>query len=213
MIGKQSGKILSRHYNFSKITITKFGYCIKSHYFAKNYSPMNIKYEKYLSMEDVPAGKILDVILKKRNISQKKLAHMSNEYPQRICDYIKGERKFTIKASISIEKALNINIEGFFFKIQANHDIYTFIMKEERKKHPDLSKLSKGLFWDTRIDKINWIRNKEWVIQRAFEYGNDIEIKEIIRFYGIETIKQVIPNIKNKWNSNTRNDNYQKYIL
>lgn len=121
---------------------------------------------------------------------------MSNEYPQRICDYIKGERKFTIKASISIEKALNINIEGFFFKIQANHDIYTFIMKEERKKHPDLSKLSKGLFWDTRIDKINWIRNKEWVIQRAFEYGNDIEIKEIIRFYGIETIKQVIPNIK-----------------
>lgn len=41
---------------------------------------------------------------------------MSNEYPQRICDYIKGERKFTIKASISIEKALNINIEGFFFK-------------------------------------------------------------------------------------------------
>ena len=114
---------------------------------------------------------------------------------------------------VTIEKALNINIEGFFFKIQANHDIYTFIMKEERKKHPDLSKLSKGLFWDTRIDKINWIRNKEWVIQRAFEYGNDIEIKEIIRFYGIETIKQVIPNIKNKWNSNTRNDNYQKYIL
>ena len=52
----------------------------------QNYSPMNIKYEKYLSMEDVPAGKILDVILKKRNISQKKLAHMSNEYPQRICD-------------------------------------------------------------------------------------------------------------------------------
>ena len=36
----------------------------------QNYSPMNIKYEKYLSMEDVPAGKILDVILKKRNISQ-----------------------------------------------------------------------------------------------------------------------------------------------
>ena len=57
---------------------------------------MNIKYEKYLSMEDVPAGKILDVILKKRNISQKKLAHMSNEYPQRICDYIKGDRKSVV---------------------------------------------------------------------------------------------------------------------
>lgn len=173
---------------------------------------MDIKYEKYLSMEDVPAGKILDVILKKKNISQKELANMSNEYPQRISAYIKGERKFTVKASISIEKALNINIEGFFMKIQTNHDIYTFIMEEERKVHPDFSKLSKGLFWDTRIDKINWTRNKEWVIQRAFEYGNEQEINEIIRFYGKEMIKRILPEIKSNWHIETRNQNYQKYI-
>lgn len=183
--------------------------------FVKNqrYWNMEIKYEKYLAMSDVPAGKILEVILRKKNISQKELANMSNEYPQRIHDYIKGERKFTIRSSISIEKALNINIEGFFMKIQTNHDIYTYIMEEERKIHPDLTKISKGLFWDTKIEKINWMRNKEWVIQRALEYGNDMEIKEIIRFYGIETIKRVFPNIKSKWNSNKRNDNYQKYIL
>lgn len=174
---------------------------------------MDIKYEKYLSMEDVPAGKILDVILKKKNISQKKLADMSNIYPQHICAYIKGKRKFTIKASVAIEKALGISIEGFFVKIQTNHDVYSFVMEEERKIHPDLSKLSKGLFWDTRIDKINWIKNKEWVIQRTFEYGNDIEINEIIRFYGKETIKRTILSIKNQWNSNTRNNNYQKYIV
>lgn len=66
MIGKQSGKILSRHYNFSKITITKLVIVLRVIILPKqNYSPMNIKYEKYLSMEDVPAGKILDVILKK----------------------------------------------------------------------------------------------------------------------------------------------------
>lgn len=41
---------------------------------------------------------------------------MSNEYPQRIHDYIKGQRKFNIKYSLSIERALNINIEGFFSK-------------------------------------------------------------------------------------------------
>lgn len=173
---------------------------------------MSQMYEKYLSMEDVPAGKILEIILKKKNLSQKELANMSNEYPQRICDYIKGQRKFTIKASLAIEKALGIDIEGFFYKIQTNHEIYNYIMEEERKIHPDLSIVSKGLFWDTRIDKINWIRNKEWVIKRVFEYGNEQEITEIIRFYGKEIIKQIFPEIKGSWNSATRNENYQKYI-
>lgn len=164
-------------------------------------------------MEDVPAGKILEVILKTRNISQKELANMSNEYPQRISAYINGQRKFTIKASIAIEKALDIDIEGFFYKIQTNHDIYNYVMEEERKIHPDLSILSKGLFWDTRIEKINWIRNKEWVIKRAFEYGNDQEINEIIRFYGKDTIKSILPQIKSNWNSAVRNENYHKFIV
>lgn len=174
---------------------------------------MEIEYEKYLAMNDVPAGKILEVILHKKNISQKELADMSNEYPQRIHDYIKGKRKFTIKSSVSIERALGIGVEGFFVKIQTNHEVYTYIMEEERKIHPDLTKLSKGLFWDTRIEKINWMRNKEWVIQRVLEYGNSVEINEIIKFYGKDAIKQVFPNIKSKWHSDIRNSNYQKYIL
>ena len=53
---------------------------------------MEMKYEKYLMMSDVPAGKILEVILSRKNISQKELADMSNEYPRRIHDYIKGQR-------------------------------------------------------------------------------------------------------------------------
>lgn len=63
-------------------------------------------YEKYLSMQSVPAGKILEAILKKKNITQKELAVMLNEYPQRIYDLIKGNRKFNIKTSLVIEKAL-----------------------------------------------------------------------------------------------------------
>lgn len=173
---------------------------------------MEMKYEKYLMMSDVPAGKILEVILSRKNISQKELADMSNEYPQRIHDYIKGQRKFNIKASLSIERALNINIEGFFMKIQTNHDIYNYVMAQERAIHPDLTKISKGLFWDTKIEMINWVRNKEWVIQRALEYGNETEIKEIIRFYGTDTIKQIYPNIKSEWNSDKRNQNFKKHI-
>lgn len=164
-------------------------------------------------MEDVPAGKILEVILKKKNLTQRELAALSDQYPQRIYEYIKGKRKFTIKASLALEKALEIDIKGFFFKIQTNHEIYKVVNEAELFIRPDLTKLSKGLFWDTRIEKINWIRNKKWVIKRVFEYGNDQEIEEIVRFYGMDTIKSVFPLIKNSWNSEQRNKNYQKHIL
>lgn len=174
---------------------------------------MGSMYEKYLSMHEVPAGKVLEVLLKKKNMSQKTLASLSNEYPSRISAYIKGQRKFTIKASIALEKVLGIDIDGFFILIQTNHEIYNYITEQERKNHPDLTKLSKGLFWDTRIEKINWIRNKEWVVQRTFEYGNEQEIEEIIRFYGKETVRQLLSQIKSTWKSVARQNNYQKYIV
>jgi hypothetical protein len=62
--------------------------------------------------------------------------------------------------------------------------------------HPDLSKFNKSLFWDTKIEKINWIRNKKWVIKRVFEYGNDLEIKEIIHFYGKNYTGYISPDKK-----------------
>ena len=173
---------------------------------------MRNPYEKYLSMNDVPAGKILEVILKKKGWTQKELSLASKEYPQRINDYINGKRKFTMSSSFAIEKALQIEIHGFFMKIQCNHEIYEYAMAEERKIHPDLTKLSHGLFWDTRIEKINWNQNKEWVIQRTFEYGNPEEITEIIRFYGAKIVKEILQNIKSAWNQATRIQNYKKYL-
>lgn len=170
-------------------------------------------YDKYLSMQSVPAGKILEAILKKKNITQKELAVMLNEYPQRIHNLIKGNRKFKIKTSFAIEKILGIDIDGFFLKLQTNHEVYNYITELELQTHPDLSLLSKALFWDTRIEKINWLRNKAWVIKRTFEYGNEREIVEIVRFYGKETIRQILPQFNGYWNQETRIKNYQKYII
>ena len=120
---------------------------------------------------------------------------MSGIYPQRISELIKGTRNFTIQQSIDIEKALGIGIEGYFYKIQANYEVYAFLTEKELTQHPDLSKFSTALFRDTRIEKINWIKNKEWVIQRIFEYGNSQEINEAIRFYGKDTIITILHNV------------------
>ncbi|MDR2971069.1 MAG: helix-turn-helix transcriptional regulator [Bacteroidales bacterium] len=170
-------------------------------------------YEKYLSMSAVPAGAILKHILKKENLSQKEIAEKSAIYPQRINDLIKGKRKFTPELSSRLEKALDIPILGFFCKIQTNYDIYCYQDEQERKITPDLSKLHKALFWDTLIEKINWIRSANYVVQRAFEYGNKMEIEEIIKFYGYKKVAEALNAIPvtDTWKLNDRNRNRELF--
>jgi len=52
---------------------------------------------------------------------------------------------------------------------------------------PDLSLLRPVLFWDTKMGKIDWHKQRKAVIKRVFERGNEIEKNEIIRFYGLAT--------------------------
>jgi plasmid maintenance system antidote protein VapI len=167
-------------------------------------------YEQYLSTPAVPAGAILKRILRKEQFSQKEIADKSAIYPQRIHDLICGKRKFTPELSLRLEKALGISIPGYFYHIQANHDIYSYCDIQERKHTPDLSRINKSLFWETTsLDNINWIKNANWVIQRTFEYGNQQEIEEIIRYYGREKISEVLNAIPkgDTWKVKDRNEN------
>jgi len=171
-------------------------------------------YEQYLFMPTVPAGAILKRILQKENISQKEIAKKSAIYPQRINDLISGKRKFTPKYSSRLEQALSISALGYFYRIQTNHDIFLYQDEQERKNTPDLSKLPKALFWETNaLNKINWVKNANWVIQRTFEYGNQQEIEEIIRYYGSKKVTDVLNAIPatDTWKLNDRNKNRQLF--
>lgn len=57
---------------------------------------------------------------------------------------------------------------------------------------PDLSLLRTILFWDTKMEAIDWQRHKKAVIKRVFERGNDVEKNEIIRFYGSEAVDEIL---------------------
>ena len=63
--------------------------------------------------------------------------------------------------------------------------------KWDKNYQPDLSKFRKNLFWDTTLDNINWKLMKRAVITRVFEYGNEEEQQEIIRFYGKEEVEMI----------------------
>jgi len=59
-------------------------------------------------------------------------------------------------------------------------------------RKPDLSKFRPGLFWDTVIESINWQKQKNAVIQRVFERGNELEKEEILRYYGSEAVNKIM---------------------
>lgn len=133
-------------------------------------------------------GIILDRKIKEKKLSKGRFALMINEYPQTLGAITKGKRSMNTPLALKIEQVLNL-AEGFLMTLQVFYDI-----KQEKRKiekaRPDFSKLRRGLFWDTDMEKIDWQLQKRAVIQRVFERGNSTEKEEITRFYGDSEIRK-----------------------
>lgn len=168
-------------------------------------------YEQYLQFSGIPCGAVLNRIMTKEGINQSQLAERSGIVRQRICDYLTNRKRITVEASLNLEKALRIGIEGFFYRIQANHDIYVYIKKQAASYHPNLNYYRKALFWDTTIENLDWDKNKEWIIRRIFEYGSEEEILETIRFYGKEAVIKALSETTDERKTENRNENMKKY--
>jgi plasmid maintenance system antidote protein VapI len=135
-------------------------------------------------IKGIHPGIILERELKQRKLAKGRFALSLQEYPQTLVSITKAKRKMNIGLALKIEQALNIE-EGYFMILQLYYDI-----EEEKRKQnteqPDLLKLRPVLFWDTKMEKIDWKKQKKAVIKRVFERGNEIEKKEITRFYGTQ---------------------------
>lgn len=49
--------------------------------------------------------------------------------------------------------------------------------------------LSRGIFWDTNYDAIDWDKNRRYVIERVVTYGNMSDWNAIRKYYGWERIR------------------------
>jgi plasmid maintenance system antidote protein VapI len=141
-------------------------------------------------IKGVHPGFILDRELKERHLRKGPFAISLQEFPQTLVSITKGKRRMNTNLALKIEKALEIE-EGYFMTLQLFFDIAE-IKRRQPGSYPDLSKLRRVLFWDTKMENINWEKHKNAVIKRVFERGNDSEKKEITRFYGIENINSVL---------------------
>ena len=142
-------------------------------------------------LKGIHPGFVLEKKLKERKLSKGRFAMSINEFPQTIGAITKGKRNMNTPLAMRIEQALGLE-EGYFMTLQVFYEI-----KEERRRldvdyHPDISKFRKVLFWDTSFEKIDWRQHKRSVIERIFEYGDEDERNEIIRFYGKQNVDEVL---------------------
>jgi len=141
-------------------------------------------------IKGIHPGFILERELKIRKLRKGPFALSLQVFPQTLVSITKGKRKMNTKLALKIETALELE-EGYLMMLQLFYDIG----KEKRKQKttlPDFTKLRKVLFWDTNMEAIDWIKQKNAVIKRVFERGNDSEKAEITHFYGEATIKKVL---------------------
>jgi plasmid maintenance system antidote protein VapI len=136
-------------------------------------------------------GLVLERELKRRKVGKGRFAISVDEFPQTLVAITKARRKMNTALALKIEKALGFE-EGYFMTLQVFYDIKEEKRKQQQYNRPDLTLIRPVLFWDTRIDQIDWQLQKRAVIQRIFERGNQQEKEEITRFYGKATVEAVL---------------------
>lgn len=133
-------------------------------------------------------GLVLKREMDKRNMKNIELASKLGEHTQTLSAIIKGKRKINPQLSIKLGENFQLPSD-YFIQLQASYDVKK-ILSDKKKRKPNLSILRKILFWDTDIETIDWEKYKDAVIQRVFQRGNDQEKKEIVRFYGSDTVQR-----------------------
>lgn len=98
---------------------------------------------------------------------------------------------------MDLEQTLNIGIDGFFYIIQAKHDVYNEQKNSRLTQGPNISILTKTTFWDVDLNNVDWPNCTDWAIRRVLEYGTTTEIKELARFYGADKVREVYADPKN----------------
>lgn len=136
-------------------------------------------------IKGIHPGFILERELKKRKLSKSKFALSIQEYPQTLVAITKGKRRMNVVLARKIENALNIE-EGYFMILQVFYDIAQ--LKNRNNTSPNLAVFRPALFWDTDINKIDWQKQKQAVIKRVMERGNENEIREIQKFYKLASL-------------------------
>lgn len=147
-------------------------------------------------VKGIHPGAILKRELKIRGIKAKELAVALTEYPQTISAIMHEKRGITPSLSIKLGETFDVPSD-YFMLLQASYEV----SETTKKTKLEIAKpaIRKALFWDTDVEKIDWVKQRKAVIKRVFERGNKSEIETIIQFYGKEIVKEELKTIENNF--------------
>jgi plasmid maintenance system antidote protein VapI len=146
-------------------------------------------------LKGIHPGIFLSRKLTEEKLAKGRFALSIEEYPQTLGSITKGKRNMNTALALKIERALGLQ-EGYLMILQVFYDIKEEKRRQSEHSHPDFSKIRKGLFWDTDVNKIDWQAQRRAVIERVLERGNDQERMEINRFYGESSVQEIANQIK-----------------
>jgi len=140
-------------------------------------------------LKGIHPGLVIAHHLKKLNMPKGRFALSINEYPQTLSAVISGKRGINLPLSLKMEKALGYD-EGFFMILQIYYDVAKSKQERDATPQKEPPNLNPILFWDTKIEHIDWQKHKQYVIRRVLERGNQEDKDQITKYYGIELVER-----------------------
>ncbi len=128
-------------------------------------------------------GRIILKVITRKGISQAALARLAECKPQELNAIIQCKRTVPLALGLRIERILDME-EGFFGKIQLQNSIAS-IKHQATKSEKATPSIRSIVFWDIDMSKLDWIKNRDFIIKRVREYGNNYELSQINEYYGI----------------------------
>lgn len=124
-------------------------------------------------------GLFVNHILKLQNLKQNEVATQLDLKPQALNAVLKAKRPMPLGMALKLEIRFGWH-EGFLGQLQLFHEIKTLNRSESK---PDFSQFRRILFWDTDLDKMDWMRYENAVMERATKYGSRQERQYFKNFY------------------------------
>jgi hypothetical protein len=56
--------------------------------------------------------------------------------------------------------------------------------------------LSPHLFWDVRVEEVDFQRHAAWLVRRVLESGDRSDWQELVRFYGKERLAEIVTGLR-----------------
>lgn len=135
-------------------------------------------------IKGIHPGKFIGRELKKKNLTQRKLADQAGISYQTINAIIASKRNLTTEQSLRIAEVLGYE-DSFLALLQTYYDIEKLKLKELQTSYKGIPCIRKSLFWDVDFDTINWGKYKTAVVKRVLQRGSKDEVNEIMRFYNL----------------------------